>query len=300
MIRLEHVGKTYKKGEVIALNDVNIQVEKGALTAVIGRNGAGKSTLFKIICGVITDYTGSSHINNSRSSIDMSEKTSYLPEERGLDGRMQVLEHLTDMVCYKGIKKGIAQKAVGEWLNEFGLQESKFRRIDTLSKGNQQKLQFIVAIASNPEILILDEPFSGLDTITSDLLWTVINRLRKKGCTIIFSTHNLNDKLMDCDEFIFIVNGKVIEKGCLDLIQDKYPLILEIQNSSFQIEKIYDLVNKDNIQCLQKVYYIEVDNLEISKIIFERLENKYCEKFYVRKMNITELFRKINGYNDNE
>ncbi len=293
MIIAEHISKKYQK-DFLALHEVSFEVKPSTIVGVIGRNGAGKSTLFKIMAGVISDYTGSCTLNGRPVSLDYSERVSYLPETRGLDGRAQVLEHLTDMIRYKGIRKRTAEAYIKEWLVKFKLEEAKYKRIDTLSKGNQQKLQFIIAVASRPEILILDEPFSGLDPITSDLFWQHLEELRDQGCTILFSTHNLSDKMRKCDQFLFIRKGELVEDGSLEEVQRKYDFILELKNDSFSPELIKDMVDSAKIQVNQGTYMIKLPNVEMAKMIQGRLQDCFSEHFQVRKMTLDELFREIN------
>jgi ABC-2 type transport system ATP-binding protein len=295
MITLKDVSKTYRGGTITALNQVNLNIEEGALVALVGRNGAGKSTMFKIICGIITDYLGECMVNGKKSSMKYSRNICYLPEVRGLDGKMTVLEHLTDLVCYKGIKKSEAQEAIRYWLREFEFESAENRRIETFSKGNQQKLQFIATISCNPQMLILDEPFSGLDTITTDIFWKVIDKIHKTGCTIILSTHILNDSLSLCDQYIFLVNGCIREFGTLPEIQDRFEKVLEIKCSSMDMDFLCQYVPEKAIFSVGDEYYVQIEEETKAKEIYYALRQKYCEKFYYRKITITELFRKLNG-----
>lgn len=292
LITAEHISKKYK--DFPALHEVSFEVKPSTIVGVIGRNGAGKSTLFKIMAGVISDYSGSCIMNGRPVSLDYSEKVSYLPETRGLDGRAQILEHLTDMVRYKGIKKKTAEGYVKEWLTKFKLEDAKYKRVDTLSKGNQQKLQFIIAVASKPEILILDEPFSGLDPITSDLFWQHLEELRDSGCTILFSTHNLSDKMRRCDQFLFIRRGELVESGCLEEVQRKYDFILELKNDSFSPELVKDIVDISKIHVNQGTYMIKIPTMDTARMIQSRLKDSFSEQFQVRRMTLDELFREIN------
>lgn len=292
MISMVHVSKEYVEG-IKALDDVSFMVEKGEITAVLGKNGAGKSTIFKILCGLIDEYEGESKIFGERSSIAFSNKISYMPETRGMDTRRYVLEHLIELVMYKGMTKKEAEAEVLKWLKEFSLEDRKYQRICSLSKGNQQKLQLITAIASKPEILILDEPFSGLDLITMDYFWTILLKLRDEGCTIIFSSHDLNDNLLNCDKFIFIDKGVLKKSGSLEKIQNEFPMILELKNSTAKMESLTKIAGKENVEHFNEEYYIRLQDEADARRIFGELEDKYSEKFYLRKMSIAEIFREI-------
>lgn len=292
MIKFDNVSMTYN-GTAEALKSVSFEVDGAKIVGVIGRNGAGKSTMFKILSGVIQGYDGTCTVDGKPVRIMASERISYLPEVRGLDGRSQVLEHLTDLVRYKGIRKKDAERCVLEWLKKFELEYAQYKRIDTLSKGNQQKLQFIVAVASNPKLLILDEPFSGLDPITSDLFWDHMIALKEAGTTIIFSTHDLSDKMINCDYFLFVKDASIAERGTLLEIQEKYGMVLELKNRSFRPEMVFDLVAPDNISLNRDIYTLRLGSMEVAKQIYSRLDVGFSEYFSVRRLSLNEIFREI-------
>lgn len=292
MITVNNISKKYEN-KVVALQNINFKVKKGELVGVIGRNGAGKSTIFKILAGVITDYEGECLINDEYASLKFSKDISYLPEVRGLDGRQHVLEHLTDMLRYKGFRKKEAEAMILEWLDKFDLLDKKYKRIDTLSKGNQQKLQFILAIAFKPKLLILDEPFSGLDTMTTDIFWLYVEEIRNNGSTVIFSTHNLSDKINTCDRILFVKDGKIVENGSINDIKNKYPFIIKLKNSLFSPAMLSNFIDDSNIKSEEDYYLIKIKSIETAKKIYEKLNGSFSECFETRKMSLNELFREI-------
>lgn len=299
MIRMNDICKTYSTGTK-ALDHVNINVKKGQIVSVIGHNGAGKSTLFKILCGIITKYSGESLIDGKKSSISMSDRISYLPEVRGIDGRKCVIDHLTNLLMYKGYSKKEAEGYILNGLEQFDLLHVKYEKIGNLSKGNQQKLQIILAIANSPDVIILDEPFSGLDIITVDYLWDVIYKLRDNGCTIIFSTHNLFDNVNKCDSFFILKKGHVVESGTLQQIQEHYNMILEIENESLTEEILQSIEGIGIYSKEDSVFKIEIEGQNVAEKIFDALEDKYCKRFYVRKFTLPEIFRFIGKDAENE
>lgn len=299
MIRMNDICKTYNTGTK-ALDHVNINVKKGQIVSVIGHNGAGKSTLFKILCGIITKYSGESLIDGKKSSISMSDRISYLPEVRGIDGRKCVIDHLTNLLMYKGYSKKDAEGYILNGLEQFDLLHVKYEKIGNLSKGNQQKLQIILAIANSPDVIILDEPFSGLDIITVDYLWDVIYKLRDNGCTIIFSTHNLFDNVNKCDSFFILKKGHVVESGTLQQIQEHYNMILEIENESLTEEILQSIEGIGIYSKEDSVFKIEIEGQNVAEKIFDALEDKYCKRFYVRKFTLPEIFRVIGKDAENE
>ena len=294
MIEVNGISKIYPK-EIMALNNISFNIEQGSIAGIIGRNGAGKSTLFKILCGLLTDYEGDSKIFGQKSSISLSHRISYLPEVRGLDSRMYVLDQLIELVMYKGFSRKQAKEAVERWLRIFSLYERRFGKISSLSKGNQQKIQMIAAVAANPEILILDEPFSGLDLITIDYFWDIMLKLREQGCTILFSTHDLNDNLHYCNQLLFLHEGILRQNGPLAELQNRFDLVLELQNALVRQERLEQLAGRRNVKFKNGTYEIRLTDKSVAHAIFDDLEEKYCEKFYVRKMSIPEIFREISG-----
>lgn len=293
MIEITNVSKSYHKGSY-ALHDINLKFEKGDFVGVLGNNGAGKSTLFKIITGIITDYEGSCLVFGEKSSIELSDRISYIPEMRGLDSRAYVLEHLVDLLQYKGYSKKDAKERIVHWMEKFDMMKYQYNRVEELSKGNQQKLQIILAIANKPEVLILDEPFSGLDVVTCDYIWKILESLHKEACTIIFSTHEIDDKLLNCNKYLFIREGRIVVGGSLQEIAQQYKKVLEIKNSSFNPSNMQDIIHDNYFKKLDDGYYIEIDDLEMAHKIFDNLEEKFSEKFWVREKNLSEIYFDIN------
>ncbi|MEI5988984.1 hypothetical protein A5881_000471 [Enterococcus termitis] len=294
MINIENLSKSF--GKVQALKDVNLTIDKGKIVGVIGRNGAGKSTLFKILSGLIEDYEGSCTIKNQKIIVKNNTFVSYMPEERGLDGRLLVKDHLVDLAMYKGIKRKTASDRIDCWLDKFDLIQKKNQRVDSLSKGNQQKIQFIEVLVNQPELLILDEPFSGLDPISTDIFWEILLSLKELGTTIIFSSHNLSDKMNLCDEFILIKNGKVEENGNMEKIQNSYGYYLELINKAVSISEIKKNVTHIEVEMMGNYEYkFSLKNIEEAKIIQSNLGDTFTEKFFIRRPSLLEIFRIINS-----
>jgi len=293
MIELSKVSKSYCKGKY-ALQDINLKFDKGDFVGVLGNNGAGKSTLFKIITGIITDYQGQCTVFGKKSSIQLSNEISYIPEVRGLDTKAYVLEHLVDLLQYKGYSKKEAKERIIRWMEKFDMIKYQYNRVGQLSKGNQQKLQIILAIANEPKVLILDEPFSGLDVITCNDIWNVLEELNKQGCTIIFSTHEIDSKLLKCNKYIFIKEGSIVASGTLNQITGQYKKVLEINNTSFEPSKVKDIIKDNFLEKRDDYYYVEVDDDEMAYQIFEKMQNKFSRKFWIREKNLEEIYFHIN------
>ncbi|MCR5082534.1 MAG: ATP-binding cassette domain-containing protein [Parasporobacterium sp.] len=293
-IRVSNLSKEYSEGNKV-LNGLSFIIQKGALAGVVGANGSGKTTLFKVLSGLIRDYEGEYEIVGQIKNMTPKGIVSYLPEVRGLDTRAYVLNHLTELLMYKGIKRKIAEKSISDWLRRFEIEELKYRKISSLSKGNQQKLQIILSLASESEIIILDEPFSGLDITTVDSVMDVLLEENRQGRTVLFSSHDFFDKYYSCDYFLMLKSGKLIQNGKTEDIFGSKPKILELKNKTAREEDLIRIAGKNNVARNDDEYEIKVCNEEMARQIFDSLADKYSEKFNLRKQSLSELFREIYG-----
>lgn len=217
-LSLQHIIKRY--GDYTASDDVSFEIPKGKIFGLLGPNGAGKTTLIRMITRILYPDSGTILFNGEKLSAVHTEKTGYMPEERGLYKKMKVGEHLTYLARLKGLSLAESRKVVNHWLEKFEITGWYNKSIEELSKGMSQKVQFIATILHNPELLILDEPFSGLDPINSKLIEDEIYQLSKKGVTIIFSTHRMEQVEEICDDIVLVNKGrKILEGGIKELKQ---------------------------------------------------------------------------------
>ena len=220
MLKVDNVVKKY--GDVVAVNGLSFTVNDGEIFGLLGLNGAGKTTTFRMILGLIDDYTGDITIDGEHINYKISDKIGFLTEERSLLLKMTVLEQIIYYGVLKSIPENEIEKRLDYWLERFGISEYKNRKIKELSKGNQQKIQFISAIINEPKLLILDEPFSGLDPINVELFKNVILELKKKGTSIIFSSHRMEHVELFCENLVVLVKGKSVLQGKLSKIKKDY------------------------------------------------------------------------------
>lgn len=217
-LSLQHIIKRY--GDYTASDDVSFEIPKGKIFGLLGPNGAGKTTLIRMITRILYPDSGTILFNGEKLSAVHTEKTGYMPEERGLYKKMKVGEHLIYLARLKGLSLAESRKVVNHWLEKFEITGWYNKSIEELSKGMSQKVQFIATILHNPELLILDEPFSGLDPINSKLIEDEIYQLSKKGVTIIFSTHRMEQVEEICDDIVLVNKGrKILEGGIKELKQ---------------------------------------------------------------------------------
>ena len=211
MLEVKNVSKNY--GNLKAVDNLSFNVEKGEILGLLGLNGAGKTTTFRMILGLIDDYTGSILLDNKKIDYSVTDRIGFLTEERSLLTKLTVLEQIKFYGVLKGMEENVIEKKLDYYLDLFKIKNYKNKKIKELSKGNQQKIQFISAIIHEPKLLILDEPFSGLDPINVEMFKNVIMNLKKKGTSIIFSTHRMEHVELFCDKIVILVKGKNVLSG---------------------------------------------------------------------------------------
>lgn len=220
VISVQSVVKRF--GNFTAVNSVSFEVRPGRIFGILGPNGAGKTSTLRMINHITAPDEGRITIKEKPVSEESQQWIGYLPEERGLYKKMKVGEQLLYLSQLKGLSKANAKKSIGYWLERFEAQTWTGKEISDLSKGMQQKIQFIATIAHDPEICIFDEPFSGLDPINSELLKDVILELKAKGKTILFATHRMEQVEQMCDDICLFNKGKVILQGELTQVKQSF------------------------------------------------------------------------------
>lgn len=240
-IEINNVSKTY--GDYKALNDISIRVPRQSIYGLLGPNGAGKTTLIRMLNQITAPDEGEIIFNGEKLNRSHISQIGYLPEERGLYKSMKVGEQAIYLAQLKGVSYKDAEKRLKQWFNKFGILNWWDRKVEELSKGMQQKIQFIVTVIHNPQLLIFDEPFSGFDPINVNLLKKEILELRDKGATIIFSTHNMASVEELCDNIMLINKGQKILEGSVyqikqDFKENNFEIILRQYDS--QVLKFSD------------------------------------------------------------
>jgi len=220
VLALENVVKRYHNHT--AVDHISFEIPKGSIFGLLGPNGAGKTSLIRIITTITGADEGSVKINGEELRSEHVSKIGYLPEERGLYKKMKVGEQLIYLAQLKGMSKKQAKESILHWMEKFEISDWWNKRVEELSKGMQQKIQFICTVMHNPDLLILDEPFSGLDPINTNLIKDEIAALNANGTSIIFSTHRMEQVEEICKEMVLVNQGKVILNGMVDEIKDTY------------------------------------------------------------------------------
>ena len=218
-IELSDVNKSF--GDKRAVRDLSLSIPRGALYGVIGPNGAGKSTTLRMILSILLPDSGRISVLGG-SALEAKDRIGYLPEERGVYRKMKVGEFLLHMAVLKGMSRADARREAGRWLERVGLADTAGKRCEELSKGMQQKVQYIAAVIQQPELLILDEPFSGLDPVNMRLLKDLILEQHARGTTILFSTHVMFQAEQLCDHIVMIHNGRKVLDDPLAAIRARH------------------------------------------------------------------------------
>lgn len=213
IVELSHVTKRFD--EFVAVNDLSFNVRQGTIFGFLGPNGAGKTTSIRMIVNITAPDEGVIKVLGNHLSPEIQQRLGYLPEERGLYKRMKVGEQLVFFANLKGVPPRVSEKKIDEWLERLDLSKWKYKKPEEMSKGMQQKVQLIATLLHDPDFLIFDEPFSGLDPVSTDLLKSVILELKRQGKTIIFSTHQMEQVEQMCDDICLINQSKKILGGSL-------------------------------------------------------------------------------------
>lgn len=220
ILRLENVTKTYDKH--VAVNDVSFTMPKGCIFGLLGPNGAGKTSLIRVITSITRADSGMVYLDEEKLNGRHPAQIGYMPEERGLYKKMKVGPHLLYLAQLKGLSKRQARQEIEYWFEKFSIRDWWNKKVEELSKGMQQKIQFVSTVMHRPKLLILDEPFSGLDPINTNLIKSEIDELHRQGSSIIFSTHRMEQVEEICEYIVLINNGKKILDGKVSDIKNQF------------------------------------------------------------------------------
>ena len=289
---IELSGLTKSYGTVKAVNELSLEVPKGSIYGFIGPNGSGKTTTIRMIMKIMYPDSGKLLVNGQETNLERLRNVGYLPEDRGLYKKMKIGELLQ---FHGELNEGTElPKWIDYWLERMELKAYKNKKVETLSKGMRQKLQFITTILHQPDLIILDEPFSGLDPVNADMMKDIILELQQKGATIIFSTHDMAMAERMCDYIFMIYKGRKVLDGTLDHIQDQYGNdTLRIQ-SDLGAEALKGIKGIDNVNNFGKLQEIRLeDGVDAQKILVELLKKTRISKFEITKPSLNDIFIRI-------
>ena len=288
MLKVENIVKTY--GKVRAVNDLSFEVKDGEIFGLLGENGAGKTTTFRIILGLLDADSGKVSLNGKKIDYSLTDKIGYVTEERSLLTKMTVKEQLIYYGVLKGLKETTINKKMDKLLEEFDILEYKDRKIKELSKGNQQKVQFISAIINDPILLILDEPFTGLDPINVELFKNFIRKLQKKGCSIIFSSHQMEHIEEFCEKMVLLVKGRSILSGYVKDIKKDYRKHNIFIRGNVDIDALKKIKGVIEVTKTGEEIHVKIEDFSIVEKVFKSISSYQITKFIVEEATLNEIF----------
>lgn len=298
MLKVENITKYYNKTK--AVDNLSFTVEKGEIFGLLGENGAGKTTTFRIILGLINASSGKVTLDGKKIDYSLTDKIGYVTEERSLLTKMTVKDQILLYGVLKGMSEDNILKEMRKWLKKFQISDYENRKIKELSKGNQQKIQFIAAVINKPKLLILDEPFSGLDPINVEMLKKAIIELQETGCSIIFSSHQMEQIEDFCEKLVILSHGKVVVAGYLKDIKNEYrKKNILLRGDNLPLDKIRKLKGIISLEEHRGEYLVKIESLDIADSIFKIVKDYNITKYDVTEPTLNEIFiEKVGANND--
>ena len=299
LLSIRNVSKHYT-GKT-ALDDISIEIPKGSIYGLLGPNGAGKTSLIRIINQITMADTGSVLFKNEVLSQAHISKIGYLPEERGLYKKIKVYSQLQYFGELRGLSRKEANERASYWLDKMQLTEVKNKKLEELSKGMQQKIQFIVSAIHTPELLILDEPFSGFDPINAELLTSIILELKAAGCTIIFSTHRMESVEKLCDYMAMIHLSKKVLDGKVSDIQKEFSTgtfeICSVDHISFNPSNV-EVISTSNNADGHFQFLVKINSISHNQFIKDCMQQSELISFNPFVKGIHDIFIQLVNQNN--
>ena len=288
MLKLENITKYY--GDFLAVDNLSFTVKEGEIFGLLGVNGAGKTTTFRMIMGLLEPTNGEITLDDKKIDYDVTDNIGFLTEERSLLTKLTVKEQC----IYYGTLKGMSEKDIIErmdfLLNKYDIPEYRDKKIKELSKGNQQKIQFITAILNNPKLLILDEPFSGLDPFNVELFENEIREMSKNGSMIIFSTHRMDHVELFCKKIVIIMHGKSVLEGELKEIKERYMKKNIFIKGNIKKEDLLNIEGVYEVKENANEFEVKINNADVVSNVFKKIKDSEITKFVVEEPSLNEIF----------
>ncbi|MCM3651005.1 ABC transporter ATP-binding protein [Metabacillus litoralis] len=284
-------GVTKRFGSHTAVDHLTIAIPEQEIFGFLGANGAGKTTTFRMILGLLNPSDGLITWNGEKISYEQSDLIGYLPEERGLYPKLKV----KDQLIYLGRLKGMSKKEVlvemSHWLEKFKVPEYANKKVEDLSKGNQQKIQFIAAVIHKPKLLILDEPFSGLDPINVELLKKAVVDLKESGTSIVFASHRMEHVEELCQNLCIMDHGKPVLHGSLREIKRSFGKKNVFVQGDFDMDFLEDVHGVTKFKKTSEGVELQIESEAVAKVIFNELQNKgFVRKFALEEPSLNDIF----------
>ena len=288
MLKLENVTKYYD--DFLAVDNLSFDAKEGEIFGLLGVNGAGKTTTFRMILNLIEPTSGNITLDGKKIDYSVTDKIGFLTEERSLLTKLTVKEQCLYYGTLKGMEKEDILKKMKTLLEKFGVPEYENKKIKELSKGNQQKIQFITSIINEPKLLILDEPFSGLDPFNVELFKNEIVEMSKKGSIIIFSSHRMEHVELFCKKIVILLKGKNVLSGNIKDIKKKYRKKNVFVKGNVTKEELEKIKGVNEIIEHSDELELKIENEEVAPLIFKKIKDKEITKFVLEEPSLNEIF----------
>lgn len=288
-LQLDGISKKF--GQFTAVNDLTLAIPEKEIFGFLGANGAGKTTTFRMILGLLNPSEGSITWNGKEINYDISDQIGYLPEERGLYPKLKVKEQLLYLGRLKGMHKQSIEKEMNYWLDRFKVPEYANKKVEELSKGNQQKIQFITAVLHKPKLLILDEAFSGLDPVNVEMLKEAVIDLKEQGTSIVFSSHRMEHVEELCHFLCIMHKGKPVVHGSLKEIKRSFGKKNIVVHADYDLSFLTNMPGVTKARKTTSGVQLQISGEEVSQSIFTELHNKgFVRKFELEEPSLNDIF----------
>ena len=289
VLKLECVSKRF--GKFMAVRDLSLGIPEGEIFGFLGANGAGKTTTFRMILGLLDPSEGRITWDGNRIDYSSSHLVGYLPEERGLYPKLKVRDQIVYLGRLRGMKKDEAIAELKIWLSRFKIQEYENKKVEELSKGNQQKIQFIAAVIHKPKLLILDEPFSGLDPINVELLKEAVLSLKESGTTIVFSSHRMEHVEEICEHLCILHKGSTVVHGSLKEIKRDFGKKNLVIHADFSLELLKNYPGVSKTKTITEGIHLQIEGENVAERILKDIVNLgFIRKFALEEPSLNDIF----------
>lgn len=289
VLKIEQVTKKF--GNFIAVDNLSITIPEKEMFGFLGANGAGKTTTFRMILGLLDPSEGRITWEGRPIDYSTSHLIGYLPEERGLYPKLKVKDQIVYLARLRGMQKQEALKELNIWLERFKVPEYANKKVEELSKGNQQKIQFIASVIHKPKLLILDEPFSGLDPVNVELLKNAVLDLKNNGTTIVFSSHRMEHVEEMCEHLCIMHKGSPVVHGSLKEIKRSFGKKNLVIHGDFSLEFLKDYPGVLKHKQTTEGIHLQIDNEQIADTILKRIvEIGFIRKFEIEEPSLNDIF----------
>jgi ABC-2 type transport system ATP-binding protein len=295
VLKLEHVTKRF--GNFAAVDDLSLVIPEKEMFGFLGANGAGKTTTFRMILGLLDTSGGRITWDGKPIDYSTSRLVGYLPEERGLYPKLRVRDQIVYLARLRGMKKSEVLIELKSWLERFKIPEYENKKVEELSKGNQQKIQFIAAVVHKPKLLILDEPFSGLDPVNVEMLKDAVLCLKENGATIVFSSHRMEHVEEMCEHLCILHKGSPVVHGSLKEIKRSFGKKNLVIHADFPLDFLKDYPGVVKYKATMEGILLQIEGESIAENILKEIVNQgFIRKFALEEPTLNDIFiEKVGG-----